>query len=57
MPEDTDVAVLVGLVSTVIYGMSIRARDGTTSESLKSVAAALMAAWPDKDRCLPSRLS
>ncbi|UVJ42181.1 hypothetical protein NVV94_16160 [Pseudomonas sp. LS1212] len=56
VPQGADVAVMVGLVSTVIYGMSIRARDGTTSESLRSVAAVLMAAWPDKDQHLPSRL-
>ncbi|WP_166360293.1 TetR/AcrR family transcriptional regulator [Pseudomonas akapageensis] len=51
VPRGVDVAVMVDLVSTVIYGMSIRARDGTTSESLRGVADALMAAWPGSVDC------
>lgn len=41
----TDTAALASYVSTVVYGMSLQARDGATREELIVVADAAMAGW------------
>lgn len=48
LPDDCDVAGLARFYLTVQEGMSIQARDGATCDELMQVAAAAMAAWPDR---------
>jgi hypothetical protein len=45
LPAGADTATLAGFYSTVLDGMSIKARDGATREELHAVAAAALAAW------------
>jgi hypothetical protein len=46
LPADTDPAALASFFSTVIVGMSNRARDGATRQQLQAVAKTAIAAWP-----------
>jgi len=46
LAADTDVRGLATFYGTVLQGMSIQARDGTSRKALKAVAAAAMLAWP-----------
>jgi len=48
LPTDTNAAALATFVSTVIAGMSNRARDGATRQQLQAVAKTAMAAWPEE---------
>ena len=48
LPSDTDAAALATFISTVIAGMSNRARDGATRQQLQAVAKTAMAAWPQQ---------
>ena len=45
VPAGADTATLAGFYSTVLDGMSIKARDGATREDLHAIAAAALAAW------------
>jgi AcrR family transcriptional regulator len=44
--EDADVDALTGLVTTTLYGLAIRARDGASRASLRRTADLAMQAWP-----------
>jgi AcrR family transcriptional regulator len=46
VPRDADAAALAGYFSSVIYGMSIKARDGASVTAMTSIAEAAMKAWP-----------
>ena len=48
LPSSTDVDSLSRFYLGVFQGMAIQARDGATQAELRGVAAAAMAAWPDK---------
>ena len=45
VPAGTDAATVAGFYSTVLDGMSIKARDGASSAELHAVADAAMTAW------------
>ena len=45
LPAGADTATLAGFYSTVLDGMSIKARDGATGAELHAIAHAAMAAW------------
>ena len=45
LPAGADTATLAAFYSTVLDGMSIKARDGATREELHGIAAAALAAW------------
>src|ERR671915_96387 len=44
LPQGTDIDVLASYVSTVLAGMSSRARDGATREDLEAIAEVAMGA-------------
>jgi hypothetical protein len=46
LPRGTDTAALADFYTTVLQGMSIRARDGATRKSLLAAAETAMRAWP-----------
>jgi len=46
LPRGTDSAALAEFYTTVLHGMSIRARDGATRKSLLASATAALRAWP-----------
>ncbi|MGY1942159.1 TetR/AcrR family transcriptional regulator [Nocardia asiatica] len=46
LPAGTDTAALAGFYTTVLYGLSIRARDGATPAELTASIDCAMAAWP-----------
>jgi AcrR family transcriptional regulator len=45
VPAGTDAATVAGFYSTVLDGMSIKARDGATNAELHAIADAALAAW------------
>lgn len=45
LPPGADTATLAAFYSTVLDGMSIKARDGASREELHAIAAAALAAW------------
>ena len=45
LPPGTDTAALAGFYSTVLDGMSIKARDGASTAELHAIADAALAAW------------
>jgi AcrR family transcriptional regulator len=45
LPAGADTARLAGFYSTVLDGMSIKARDGATREELRAIADAALAGW------------
>jgi len=45
LPAGTDTAALAGFYSTVLDGMSIKARDGASGTELHAIADAALAAW------------
>ena len=45
VPANADAAVLADFYSTVLDGMSIKARDGASREELHAIAAAALGAW------------
>jgi AcrR family transcriptional regulator len=45
VPAGTDAATVAGFYSTVLDGMSIKARDGASSGELHAIADAALAAW------------
>jgi AcrR family transcriptional regulator len=45
VPAGADTAMLAGFYSTVLDGMSIKARDGASRQELHAIAAAALAAW------------
>jgi AcrR family transcriptional regulator len=45
LPAGADTATLAAFYSTVLDGMSIKARDGATREELRAIAEAALAAW------------
>ncbi|MET8877772.1 TetR/AcrR family transcriptional regulator [Nocardia sp. NPDC004604] len=46
LPADTDTAALASFYTTVLYGLSIRARDGASHAELTQSIDCAMAAWP-----------
>jgi AcrR family transcriptional regulator len=46
LPAGTDAAAVAGLVAATLYGLTVKARDGTTPEDLRGVVAAFMRGWP-----------
>lgn len=46
LPPDTDSAALAGFYTTVLYGLSIQARDGASLAELTASIDCAMAAWP-----------
>jgi AcrR family transcriptional regulator len=44
----TDVETLAGLVTTTLYGLSIKARDGASRAALTKIADEAMRAWPHR---------
>ncbi|WP_280498161.1 TetR/AcrR family transcriptional regulator [Nocardia asiatica] len=46
LPAGTDTAALAGFYTTVLYGLSIQARDGATPAELTASIDCAMAAWP-----------
>ncbi|MBF6225431.1 TetR/AcrR family transcriptional regulator [Nocardia abscessus] len=46
LPEGTDTAALAGFYTTVLYGLSIQARDGASLTELTASIDCAMAAWP-----------
>ena len=46
LPADTDTRGLATFYATLLQGMSIQARDGTSKKSLKAAVVAAMSAWP-----------
>ncbi|WP_433632908.1 TetR/AcrR family transcriptional regulator [Nocardia sp. CA-120079] len=46
LPPNTDTAALAGFYTTVLYGLSIRARDGASHTELTRSIDCAMAAWP-----------
>jgi AcrR family transcriptional regulator len=46
LPADTDVHALAGLVATTLYGLSIKARDGASRASMRTIAEQTMRVWP-----------
>ncbi|MGK8523208.1 TetR/AcrR family transcriptional regulator [Nocardia asteroides] len=49
LPEGTDSAALASFYTTVLYGLSIQARDGASAAELTSAIDCAMAAWPGPD--------
>ncbi|AFU03869.1 TetR/AcrR family transcriptional regulator [Nocardia brasiliensis] len=49
LPADTDTAALANFYTTVLYGLSIQARDGVPLKSLTLAIDCAMAAWPAQD--------
>ena len=45
VPSGTDINTLASFYTSVVDGMAIRARDGTSRKTLKSIADCAMAAW------------
>ncbi|HTE59341.1 MAG TPA: TetR/AcrR family transcriptional regulator [Solirubrobacteraceae bacterium] len=45
LPGGTDTATVAGFYSTVLDGMSIKARDGSTRDELHAIAHAALASW------------
>jgi len=45
LPSGTDINTLASFYTSVVDGMAIRARDGTSRKTLKSIADCAMAAW------------
>lgn len=45
-PADTDVDALAGTIVTILYGLSIKARDGASRASLRKVVDQVMSGWP-----------
>jgi hypothetical protein len=45
VPAGADTAMLADFYSTVLDGMSIKARDGASRDELRAIAAAALAAW------------
>jgi AcrR family transcriptional regulator len=45
LPEGADTAALAAFYTTVLHGLSLQARDGTSREGLHAIADAAMAAW------------
>ncbi|QRP45322.1 TetR/AcrR family transcriptional regulator [Amycolatopsis sp. FDAARGOS 1241] len=48
LPEGTDVDALGGFFSTVLFGLSVQARDGAGLPELTAVIDAALASWPGK---------
>ncbi|MEW1737220.1 TetR/AcrR family transcriptional regulator [Nocardia beijingensis] len=46
LPPGTDTAALAGFYTTVLYGLSIQARDGASAAELTASIDCAMAAWP-----------
>jgi AcrR family transcriptional regulator len=46
VPANTDVAALALFYSTVVNGLSVQARDGTSRRALNAIVDRAMAAWP-----------
>lgn len=46
LPAETDVGALAAFYTTVLYGLSIQARDGVTYEGLRRSIDTAMSAWP-----------
>lgn len=45
LPSSTDTSVLAAFYNTVLYGMSIQARDGASREELYTIVDAALVAW------------
>ncbi|GAA1694913.1 TetR/AcrR family transcriptional regulator [Fodinicola feengrottensis] len=45
VPADADIAAMTEFYATVLHGLSIRARDGSSAATLTKVATAAMATW------------
>ncbi|WP_280233086.1 TetR/AcrR family transcriptional regulator [Nocardia cyriacigeorgica] len=54
LPADTDTAELAAFYTTVLYGLSIQARDGASHEELMRSIHRAMAAWPVPERSAAS---
>ncbi|WP_039799176.1 TetR/AcrR family transcriptional regulator [Nocardia araoensis] len=50
LPPGTDSTALAGFYTTVLYGLSIQARDGATLAELTASIDCAMSAWPTPDR-------
>jgi AcrR family transcriptional regulator len=55
LPRGTESAALAEFYTTILQGMSIRARDGAGTRSLLAAAEAAMRAWPQGSRRAPKR--
>lgn len=47
LPPDTDVGRIAAFYNTVLYGLSIQARDGATLDELQSIVDCAMSGWDD----------
>lgn len=54
LPDGTDTAALAAFYTTVILGMSQRARDGATAAELHATADLALSAWPGRRRPGPA---
>ena len=48
LADDTDVDALTGLVTTTLFGLAIKARDGASRGSLRKIVDQAMRAWPSR---------
>lgn len=53
LAEDTDCTTIADFYSTVLYGLSIRARDGASRETLLAIADCAMSGWEGFTRHAP----
>ena len=54
LPTDADIDALAGLVAVTLYGIAIKARDGASRTSLRTIVDQTMRAWP-RDRTKTER--
>lgn len=55
IPADTDVDALAGVVIASLYGIAIKARDGTPRASLRRIVEQVMLLWPTSRSRVKSR--
>ena len=46
LADDVDIDALAGIVTTTLYGLAIKARDGVPAARLQRIVQQLMATWP-----------
>jgi hypothetical protein len=46
LAEGTDIEALTGLVTTTLFGLAIKARDGASRTNLRKIVDQTMQAWP-----------
>lgn len=56
LPTGTDTTAVANYYTTVLYGMSVHARDGATCDELQLVVTAAMAAWDETVQATGERI-